>query len=249
MVSITCSTPDSIIRYTLDGNDPTETSTLYEGEFDVTPPVTVKARGFKEGWIESDVAVEEVEIPIIPAVLPDGSILFYDRGSQYGSYIIDNDRYPCRVDGEKDDGSAESTYWRYLICDQHDLDNGTLGWGPYGTNEGMTDPKYEDMGYGLPNTNAMTAKYATNTSYWWKLIKEKRDSTGLKWFMPSKDELNMIYDNRTVITGQGGDAFQNTYWSSSEYGSTTAWSRYFSHGAQDDYVKTTSRHCRLLRRI
>lgn len=66
MISITCSTPDSIIRYTLDGNDPTETSTLYEGEFNVTPPVTVKARGFKEGWLESDVAVKEVEIVKLP---------------------------------------------------------------------------------------------------------------------------------------------------------------------------------------
>lgn len=66
MVSITCPTPDSIIRYTLDGNDPTETSTLYEGEFNVTPPTTVKARGFKEGWLESEVAVEEVEIVKLP---------------------------------------------------------------------------------------------------------------------------------------------------------------------------------------
>ena len=66
MISITCSTPDSIIRYTLDGNDPTETSTLYEGEFNVTPPTTVKARGFKEGWLESDVAVKEVEIVKLP---------------------------------------------------------------------------------------------------------------------------------------------------------------------------------------
>lgn len=158
----------------------------------------------------------------VPMQLPDGSILFYDRGSAYGEYsAVGSDI--VRISDGVDDGSAESTYWRYLICDQHDLDNGTFQWGPYGTNEGMTDVKYEDMGYGLPNTNAMIAKYATNTSYWWRLIKEKRDNTGLDWFMPSKDELDMMYDNRTVITGQGGDAFKTDtyYWSSSEAVATT----------------------------
>ena len=115
----------------------------------------------------------------------------------------------------------------------------------------MTDVKYEDMGYGLPNTNAMIAKYATNTSYWWRLIKEKRDNTGLDWFMPSKDELDMMYDNRTVITGQGGDAFKTDiwYWSSSEYTSSSAWHQLFSTGTRGNDDKRNSAHCRLLRRI
>lgn len=186
----------------------------------------------------------------VPMQLSDGSILFYDRGSAYGKYsAVGSDI--VRISDGVDDGSAESTYWRYLICDQHDLDNGTFQWGPYGTNEGMTDVKYEDMGYGLPNTNAMIAKYATNTSYWWRLIKEKRDNTGLDWFMPSKDELDMMYDNRTVITGQGGDAFKTDtyYWSSSETNSSGAWRQAFSNGNQYGYLKNASNHCRLLRRI
>ena len=187
---------------------------------------------------------------IAPMQLPDGSILFYDRGSAYGEYsVIGSDI--VRISDGVDDGSATSVNWRYLICDQHDLDNGTLEWGPYGTDEGMTDYKYGDVGYGLPNTNAMIAKYATNTSYWWKLIKEKRDNTGLNWFMPSKDELDMMYENRTVITGQGGDAFRTdtAYWSSSELSSFNAWYQYFSNGYQDNYFKNNSYHCRLLRRI
>ena len=255
MVSITCSTPDSIIRYTLDGNDPTETSTLYEGKFDVTPPVTVKARGFKEGWIESDAASCEVEAPpvpvTVPMTLPDGSILFYDRGASYGEYHIDETGYPERTDGAVDDGSAESSNWRYLICDKSDLNNGIFQWGPNGINEGMTDGEYEDMGYGLPNTNTMIAKYATDTSYWWKAIKEKRDSTGFNWFMPSKVELDMMYDSRTVITSHGGDAFQTDtyYWSSSENDNYDAWLQDFSNGSQNYSLKDTSTHCRLLRRI
>ena len=251
MVSITCSTPDSIIRYTLDGNDPTETSTLYEGEFDVTPPVTVKARGFKEGWIESDVASYEVKVPVpvtAPMTLPDGSVLFYDRGTSYGEYKINDSGYPERTDGAVDDGSAESQNWRYLICDQHDLDDGTFQWGHYGTSEGLTGTA---IGVGLPNTEAMITKYGDDDTYWWKLIKEKRDSTGLDWFMPSKDELDMMYDNRTVITGQGGDAFKTdtSYWSSSENDSNYAWYQHFSNGNQSDNLKLVSYLCRLLRRI
>lgn len=194
----------------------------------------------------------DISIPI-PMQLPDGSILFYDRGNEYGEYELDINNGLKRLDGAVDDGSAGSLNWRYLICDQHDLDNGTLEWGPYGTDEGMTDAKYEDMGYGLPNTNAMLAKYATNTSYWWRLIKEKRDNTGLNWFMPSKDELDMMYDNRNIITSEGGDAFKTDihYWSSSEYVSYYAWNQDFSNGNQygNSYSKNTKYHCRLLRRI
>ena len=249
---LSCETAGAKLYYTLDNTDPSESSE-YTGELVVSvpegeDPVTIKVRGYKDGWTPSDIASKTVTRPIIPTALPDGSILFYDRGSQYGSYIINNAGYPRRVDGETDDGSAESTYWRYLICDQHDLDNGTLGWGPDDTNEGLTETA---IGVGLPNTNAMIAKYATNTSYWWKLIKEKRDNTGLDWFMPSKDELDMVYDNRTVITGQGGDAFKTDtyYWSSSENGKYYAWYKNFSGSSQNYDFKESSFHCRLLRRI
>lgn len=254
-IEMTCKTEGVEIRYTLDGSAPTEESTLYSGQFEVTPPVTIKARGYKEGLLVSDVASYEVEVPSVPVTvpmaLPDGSVLFYDRGTSYGEYKINDSGYPERTDGAVDGGGAGSQNWRYLICDQHDLDNGTFQWGPYGTNEGMTDSKYKDMGYGLPNTNAMIAKYATNTSYWWRLIKEKRDNTGLNWFMPSRDELDLVYENRTVITGQGGDAFRidTAYWSSSEKDSYIAWYQTFSSGFQNFTYKNTSYHCRLLRRI
>ena len=185
----------------------------------------------------------------VPIQLLDGSILFYDRGTSYGEYKINDSGYPERIDGAVDDGSAESQNWRYLICDQNDLDNTRKVWGPIGVSEGLTGSIA--IGVGLPNTEAMLAKYADNADYWWKLIKEKRDSQGLKWFMPSKDELDIMYDNRTVITGQGGDAFKTDtwYWSSSEYSSNSTWRQHFSNGNQDYNAKTYAYPCRLLRRI
>ncbi|MBP6680061.1 MAG: DUF1566 domain-containing protein [Saprospiraceae bacterium] len=47
------------------------------------------------------------------------------------------------------------------------------------------------------------------------------------WYLPSKDELNILYTNRLIIGG-----FNDGYWSSSESSSTTAWFRDFTTGAQ-----------------
>ncbi|MDR0684151.1 MAG: DUF1566 domain-containing protein, partial [Spirochaetaceae bacterium] len=46
------------------------------------------------------------------------------------------------------------------------------------------------------------------------------------WFLPSKDELNLMYELKTEI---GGFDYKNTttYWSSSEYGAYTAWRKGF----------------------
>lgn len=59
-VSMTCNTENAIIRYTLDYADPTEESTEYINEIEVEAPITIKARGYKEGWIDSDVEVETI---------------------------------------------------------------------------------------------------------------------------------------------------------------------------------------------
>ena len=183
----------------------------------------------------------------VPMALPDGSVLFYDRGASYGEYEINDSGYPERTDGAVDDGSAESQNWRYLICDQADLDNRVQQWGPSDTNEGLTNAV---VGCGLPNTEAMVAKYSDNDTYWWKLIKKKKDSTGLKWFMPSKDEFNLVYENKNIITSAGGNIPQsNRYWSSSENDSNYAWYQHFSTGNQSDNLKLVSYLCRLLRRI
>lgn len=246
-IKISCETQDAKIMYTTDDSEPTESSNLYSDVFEVDSPVTIKARAFKEGYEPSDIATKTYTPVTVPMALPDGSVLFYDRGSQYGEYHIGDDGYPVRLTAGADDSSATSNNWRYLICDQHDLDNGTFQWGPFGTSEDTGTA----VGYGLPNTEAMIAKYADNADYWWKLAKEKRNSTGLKWFMPSKDELNLIYESRTVITGQGGDTFLTdaSYWSSSGNGSGTAWCQVFSNGNQNNSLKRYSGHCRLLRRI
>ena len=49
------------------------------------------------------------------------------------------------------------------------------------------------------------------------------------WYLPSKFELNLLYQQKDVV---GGFANGN-YWSSSEYGSNIAWSQNFNYGNQN----------------
>jgi hypothetical protein len=57
-VTLQTITPDAIIYYTLDGSDPTEQSALYTSPIPLdlnNGPVTIKARGYLEGWEPSGV--------------------------------------------------------------------------------------------------------------------------------------------------------------------------------------------------
>lgn len=59
------------------------------------------------------------------------------------------------------------------------------------------------------------------------------------WFLPSKDELNMMYVNLLSGTDENSDAYtpvggfaSGGYWSSSESDSTNAWYQVFPRGNQ-----------------
>ena len=57
------------------------------------------------------------------------------------------------------------------------------------------------------------------------------------WYLPSKEELNQMYLNKSTINttaaANGGSGFANTnYWSSREFGNGAAWVQYFDDGSQ-----------------
>lgn len=57
-VAISCATPEATIRYTTNGNEPTETSTAYTTPINVPlgTTMTIKAKGYKTGWTPSPTA-------------------------------------------------------------------------------------------------------------------------------------------------------------------------------------------------
>ena len=53
-VTLNCTTTDAVIRYTLDGNDPTETSDVYSTAINIPVTKTLMARAFKTGYTKSE---------------------------------------------------------------------------------------------------------------------------------------------------------------------------------------------------
>ncbi len=63
------------------------------------------------------------------------------------------------------------------------------------------------------------------------------------WFLPSKDELNLISLNKdvinaTAITNGGTEFYQRSYWSSTEFDAGHAWKQDINNGEQFTYAKT-----------
>jgi len=63
------------------------------------------------------------------------------------------------------------------------------------------------------------------------------------WFLPSKDELNQMYAQRTVI----GNLEYHSYWSSSEESVNYAWFQYFNGSNQYNDPKNTNYFVRAVR--
>ncbi|MBO6024865.1 MAG: chitobiase/beta-hexosaminidase C-terminal domain-containing protein [Bacteroidales bacterium] len=58
-ISMTCADPKAEIRYTTDGSEPTEKSSLYKSSFVILKTCTVKAKAFKKGSVPSFVALRQ----------------------------------------------------------------------------------------------------------------------------------------------------------------------------------------------
>lgn len=73
LVTIATPTSGATVRYTTDGTDPTESSTVYTGPVSISETTTLKAKAWKTGWTASDIksATYESKLPT-PTFDPDG---------------------------------------------------------------------------------------------------------------------------------------------------------------------------------
>ncbi|MEI7451752.1 MAG: prepilin-type N-terminal cleavage/methylation domain-containing protein [Candidatus Falkowbacteria bacterium] len=104
----------------------------------------------------------------------------------------------------------------------------------------------EIIGAGVYNTSKIVAQSANSAA-------GECVNLGQGWFLPSLGELNKMYVNLQSGTDEnnvqytpvpyfpGGGGFSNSYyWSSSEYSSGNAWSKYFYNGAYSGSYKTNT---------
>jgi len=108
-----------------------------------------------------------------------------------------------------------------LVCAPNDV--GTAKWGCELAWINGTKP---ELGRGAQNTKAIVAGCSED-----KFIAKVCDSVVLNfyddWYMPSKDELQLIYDN---VHRQGKGNFGTVYHSSTEYDNSSAWAMQFQGG-------------------
>lgn len=122
--------------------------------------------------------------------------------------------------GEYSDG------WRFLEASPRDI--GEYEWGEVGEIGTSLE-----IGTGKANTEEIVKKLG-NGDYAAKACSDYEYNGYDDWFLPSKDELNLMYEN-LYLKGEG-DLERGYYRSSSEYGSRYAWGQNFYYGGQDyDY--------------
>ncbi|MCF7920100.1 MAG: chitobiase/beta-hexosaminidase C-terminal domain-containing protein [Candidatus Cloacimonetes bacterium] len=79
-ITITCGTSGAIIRYTTDGSTPTISSTIYSSPISVNFPMTINAKAFKTGWLESSVTSAIYTFPAAtPVYDPQGGYYNTDQ--------------------------------------------------------------------------------------------------------------------------------------------------------------------------
>ncbi len=160
---------------------------------------------------------------------PAGGIVFYDKG-------------------EYTDG------WRYLEAAPASTEWANKPWGGPGT---IDDGTQTGIGTGEANTLAIVAAYGDNeplanrADYAAKLCSDLEYAPGViftrftDWFLPSKDELDLMYVN-LHLEGLGTFA-EAWYWSSSDYGPLLAWSQFFGDGHQGGLNPDDERMVRAVR--
>jgi hypothetical protein len=113
--------------------------------------------------------------------------------------------------------------WRYLEAAPKDIGTGS----PWDANERTVKDTKIDVGAGKANTEALIQARIMVSA----LIRQYSQGGYNDWFLPSKDELDLMHYNLKLM-GLGGFS-DNWYWSSSESGDNNgAWALYFGNGVQ-----------------
>lgn len=144
-----------------------------------------------------------------------------------------------------------------LVCAKEDQSTG-VRW--YAGTNGYTLAKGDGTFSGEANTSIIIAAQVAigddGSTYAARICNELQVTEGGKtygdWYLPSKEELNLMYQNKATIDAtagvNGGSGFASAwYWSSTEYGTSSAWGQTFGDGSQDASSKSYTDYVRAVR--
>lgn len=145
--------------------------------------------------------------------------------------------------------------WTYLEAAPETSEWTLKKWGSYGTFIGGTDTA---LGTGMANTVAIVNWLDNNTDDTLGDVTEKTDRAAYlcyeldeggysDWFLPSKEELELMYANLKLFDIGGFVGFGKVYWSSSEHNSNSAWFHNFSTDYQSHPAKLIGYRVRAIR--
>ena len=234
LVEIESTTDDAIIRYTLDGNDPSPTSGhLYTTALAISRPCTLKAIAYKDGHQTSAIASTTFDITYSAGSIgPGGGYVFFDKGT------LDRDI------GTYDPGTGTWTKtgvteisWRYLEVAPSSSEGAGNNWGGEGT--GVVS-NVSALGGGWMNTINIISEfgetdpdqnrsdYAASFCYYLSGVENANISN--EWYLPSRAELSLLYD--TLYLEGLGDFVDDMYWSSTSMEDNTAYVVDFYSGTE-----------------
>lgn len=163
-----------------------------------------------------------------------------NEGTGYGEDVSFNSGIKC---GEKETTVTGGGYVFYNDGTGHGLvcwtdDEPDTAWCTPTTTIG-SGALQTAIGTGPGNTDAIIA--ATTTS----AAKVIRDNRGSDWFLPSYDELDLMYKN--LWAHAKGNLTGGNFWSSTEKDGTTAWNDFFYSGSWHAYTKSSTLQVRAVR--
>ena len=126
-------------------------------------------------------------------------------------------------------------------------DQSSAAWGCYGQSIGGTSSA---LGTGAANTTAIVSG-CSETAIAARICADLTLGGYTDWFFPSKDELNLMYENigpgDELGLGDIGNFGSNVYWSSTQVDSSRAWKQGFTAGFQAFGNKGVSNNVRAVR--
>ncbi len=118
---------------------------------------------------------------------------------------------------------------------------GQLAWGPTGVTTNANS-----LSDGAVNMSTIKALDPSLDSY--PAFKSCNDM-GDGWYLPSKNELNSLYENRNTIGNFNTQQNTSYFWGSTESSSNNSWSQDFYNGSQNSNNRNYSYRVRCVRRV